>query len=282
MNDVIDSEGIRSGARSGSGKLAIVTGASSGIGKELARQFAMGGYDLVIASEGEGLEPAAAELAGYGVRVEAVRVDLASYDGVETLYARIRAIGRPIDAVALNAGVGVGGPFVQTDLRAEINLIQLNVTSTVHFAKRVLADLLAQGDGKILFTASIASEMPAPYEAVYGASKAFVYSFANALREEVRDAGLTVTILMPGATDTNFFDRAGMQDTKVGTQEKHENDPAEVARLGYEALMAGEDEVIAASLKTKLQGVASKILPESVKAKMHARMSAPGTAPQPH
>lgn len=160
----------------------------------------------------------------------------------------------------------------------ELKLIQLNVTSTVHLTKRVVADMVARGKGRILITSSIAAVMPSPFEAVYGASKAFDLSFASSLREEVKDAGVTVTALMPGPTDTNFFRRAGMEDTKAGTESKDENEPAEVARQGFEALMRGDERVIAASLKTKLQGAAARFLPESVEAAWHRSISEPGTA----
>ncbi|HEU4410842.1 MAG TPA: SDR family NAD(P)-dependent oxidoreductase [Polyangiaceae bacterium] len=259
--------------------LAAVTGASSGIGFELARQFAQNGFDLVIAAEDEGIAAAARALEALGARVDPVRVDLATYEGVEALYERIRSAARPLEAIAINAGVGVGGDFArETDLQRELELIRLNVTSTVHLTKRVVADMVARGKGRVLITSSIAAVMPSPFEAVYGASKAFDLSFASSLREELKDTGVTVTALLPGPTDTNFFHRAGMDDTKAGTESKDENDPADVARQGFEALMRGDDRVVAASLKTKLEGAAARFLPESVKAAWHRTMSEPGTA----
>lgn len=203
--------------------------------------------------------------------------NLASYEGVETLVEKIEGTGQPVDAIAINAGVGVGGDFArQTDLAEELNLIQLNVVSTVHLAKRVLKNMVARGQGRVLFTASIASIQPAPFEAVYGASKAFILSFSEALRSELKDTGVSVTALMPGATETNFFHRAGMDDTKVGASQK--DDPAEVARQGFEALMEGKDRVVAGSLKTKAQGVMSNLLPDTVKAEQHRKLSEPGSA----
>jgi uncharacterized protein len=256
---------------------AVVTGASSGIGYELANQFAQHGFDLLIAAEDGGIVDAARTLQGQGASVQSVQVDIATTEGVEELYAKIGATGRPVDAIALNAGVGVGGDFVRkTDLQDELRLIALNVTSPVHLAKRVLKDMVGRGQGKVLFTSSIAAVMPAPFEAVYGASKAFLLSFAEALRNELKDTGVTVTALMPGPTETNFFHRAGMDDTKVGASKK--DDPAEVARQGFEALMAGDDHVLAGSLKVKAQGMASEILPETVKAGMHRRLAEPGSA----
>ncbi len=257
--------------------LAVVTGASSGIGYDLATQFAQHGFDLLIAAEDQGIAEAAHAFEGLGAGVESLQVDLATYDGVEELYGKITASDRPVEALALNAGVGVGGDFARgTDLRDELKLIALNVTSSVHLAKRVLPDMVGRGNGRVLFTASIAATMPAPFEAVYGASKAFLLSFAEALRNELKDTGVTVTALMPGPTDTNFFHRAGMDDTKAGAGKK--DDPAEVARQGFEALMAGKDHVVAGSLKSKLSGAANEVLPETAKAEAHRRLAEPGSA----
>ncbi|HWT24880.1 MAG TPA: SDR family NAD(P)-dependent oxidoreductase [Solirubrobacteraceae bacterium] len=259
--------------------LAVVTGASSGIGLELARQFAEGGFDLVIAAEDGDIAAAARELEGTGARVEPVQVDLATPDGVEELHRRIRATGRPVDAIALNAGVGAGGAFAtDTDLAGELQIVDLNVRSTVHLAKLVVRDMVARGEGRILFTSSIASTMPGSFQAVYNASKSFVQSFALALRNELKDTDITVTSLMPGPTDTEFFERADMLDTKVGASDK--DDPADVARDGFEALMAGEERVVSASLSTKLQGRGSRFMPDSAKAEMHRKMAEPGSADQ--
>ncbi len=257
--------------------LAVVTGASSGIGYELARQFAEHGFDLLVTATGPALDAAASKLNKSGAQVDAVQADLASYEGVESLYDAIKATGRPVDAIAINAGVGVGGDFArETDLRAELNLINLNVSSSVHLAKRVLNDMVARGSGRVLFTSSIAGVMPGPFEAVYAASKAFLLSFSEALRNELKDTGVSVTALMPGPTDTNFFHRAGMDDTKAGAGKK--DDPAQVARQGFEALMSGDDHVIAGSAKNKLQGAAAKLLPETAKAAQHRKLTEPGSA----
>ena len=254
---------------------AVVTGASSGIGFELAKQFAEHGFDLLLNAEDARLEEAAQQLRASGGNVQTVRSDLASYDGVERLYAAIVATGRPVDAAALNAGVGQGGAFVETDLADEIRLIELNVTSTVHLAKRLLAGMVARDEGRLLITSSIASTMPGSFQAVYNASKSFVQSFAQALDNELKDSNVTITSLMPGPTETNFFTRADMQDTKVGQSPK--DDAAQVAKQGYDALMAGRAKVVAGSRKTKLQGVANKVLPEKIKAAAHRRMAEPGS-----
>ena len=256
----------------------MVTGASSGIGYELAKQFAEHGYDLLIAAEDSQIEQAAADLRRDGQnQVLPVRADLATYEGVEKLYAAIVETGRPVDAIALNAGRGIGGDFAtQTDLQDELNVIDVNVTSTVHLAKRVLPDMIARDAGDVLFTSSIASMMPGTYQAVYNASKSFVQSFAEALRNELKDTKVTITSLMPGPTDTQFFERADMMDTKVGQSSK--DDPAVVAKQGFEALMAGKDHVVAGSGKNKVMAGAAKVTPETVKARMHRSMSEPGSA----
>jgi short-subunit dehydrogenase len=259
---------------SSSRPLAVVTGASSGIGLELARQFAENGFDLVVNASGERIADAARQLAVPAATVEAVQADLATPAGVEELYGRIG--GRPVAAAALNAGIGAGGAFAtDTDLADELRLIDLNVRSTVHLAKLLVRDMVARDEGRILFVSSIASTMPGSFQAVYNASKSFVQSFALALREELKDTEVTVTSLMPGPTDTEFFERADMLDTKVGAGDK--DDPADVARKGFEALMAGEERVVAASLSTKLQGRGSRFLPDRAKAAMHRRMAEPGS-----
>src|SRR3954447_2495862 len=253
--------------------LALVTGASSGIGLELARQFGQNGFDLVIAAEDPGLSAAAAELRQTGAEVQPVQVDLRTPEGVSQLYSAATAAGRSLDAVALNAGVGRGGAFLDTPLEDEQDIIDLNITSTVHLAKLVLRDMAARDEGRVLITSSIASTMPGSFQAVYNASKSFLQSFGEALQNELKDTGVTVTSLMPGPTDTNFFRRADMDDTKVGESAK--DDPAQVAKQGFEALMKGEDKLVAGSLKTKVQGAASAVLPDKLKAAAHRQMAEP-------
>ena len=215
----------------GSG-LAVVTGASSGIGFELARQFAEHRFDLIVVAEDESIGGAADELRDLRVEVEPVQVDLTRAADVDRLWERVRARGRPLAAIAINAGVGVGGPFVDNDLEDELRLIDLNVVSVVRLAKYAVRDMVSRGSGRILLTSSIAAEAPAPFLAVYGASRAFVQSFADALHYELKDTGVTVTALQPGPTDTGFFERVEEKD-----------DSAEVARQGFEAMMAGEHRV---------------------------------------
>lgn len=259
-------------------KFAVVTGASSGIGYELARVFAKNGYDLLVVSEQDRIEEAGADFSTFNVDVKTVKADLATYEGVERLWKEIEGTGRAVDAIAINAGVGVGGDFArETDLEEELNMIQLNVTSVVHLAKRVVQHMVRRNEGKILITSSIAGTMPTPLSTVYGATKAFDLSFARGLRQELEDTNITVTALQPGATDTEFFDRADMGNTKVGTEGKHENDPADVAQQGFDAMMKGEDHVYAASWKTKIQGELGRFIPESVKGAMHKKMMEPKT-----
>ncbi|MDQ4010830.1 MAG: SDR family NAD(P)-dependent oxidoreductase [Actinomycetota bacterium] len=254
---------------------AVVTGASSGIGFELAKQFAQNGFDLLVTAEDEGLGSAADHLQAAGTHVQAVQADLSNYDGVERLYAAIRATGRPVSAAALNAGVGQGGVFIDTDLADELRIIDLNISSTVHLAKRLLPEMVARDDGKMLITSSIASTMPGPFQAVYNASKSFLQSFAEALDNELKDTAVTITSLMPGPTDTNFFHRADMEDTKIGQGPK--DDPAQVAKQGFDALMAEKEKIVAGSVKTKAQGVGNTVLPDKLKAAAHRRMAEPGS-----
>jgi len=261
--------------------LALITGASSGIGYELARQFAMDGHDLVITATTEaGLDSAAGELRSLGAQVTTVVADLTDFDGVETLYAAVRGAGRPLAAAALNAGVGLGGYFVGgTDLQREIAMIQLNTISQVHLTKRLLPDMVAQGAGKLLFTASISGTMPTPYEAVYGATKAFLVSFAEAVKSELKDSGvegITITLLMPGQVDTNFWPRADMLTNKLGVGEKAS--PAKVAEEGYAAFKEGKDRIVAGLTSSKFIGnVVNNLAPDTVKAALHAAQAKPGS-----
>jgi short-subunit dehydrogenase len=251
--------------------LAVITGASSGIGFHLAEELARRGCDLVICAEDDAIHQAAQAMRGLGVQVEVVQTDLATRDGVEDLLRVVQGREDPVEILCLNAGVGNAGPFVETSLEDDLRLLELNVMAPVHLAKRLLPAMVSGNGGRVLVTSSIAAVMPGPRYATYAASKAFLLSFAEAVRYELRDSGVTVTALMPGPTDTGFFDRAGMEDTVVSSMPK--DDPADVARDGIEAMFDNEDHVVAHSWRNKLQAALGKGLPEPAKARVHAAMT---------
>jgi short-subunit dehydrogenase len=257
----------------GPSQLALVTGASTGIGRALARELVERGYDVVVAAEEPAIDAAATGLRASGRAVVPVQVDLATAGGVEELYRRACEAG-PVAVVALNAGIGVSGRFDKTTLEENLTLVDLNVRSTVHLAHLVVRDMVARGEGKVLVTSSIAAVAPGPYHAAYAASKAFVHSFAEGLRVELEDTGVTVTSLMPGPTDTEFFARADMGDTKLGRMDD-KDDPQEVARDGVEGLLAGKSSVVAGSLKNRVQAELATHLPDALAAPILARMAKP-------
>lgn len=257
---------------------AVVTGGSNGIGFELARQFAQNGYDVMIASEDESrLREAANELSSAGSAISTCTTDLATEEGVERLSTAIRSSQRPVDVLCVNAGVGLGGAFVDTDLQRELRMIDLNVRGAVQLTKPIVREMASRGSGKILFTSSIAATMPDPFEAVYGATKAFLRWFGEALRNELKDTGVGVTVLMPGVTDTDFFRRADMLDTKAGASDK-KDDPAVVAKAAFEALQKDKDKVIPTA-KNKMLGAVAGAMPDSAAAQAHRGLSKPGSAP---
>lgn len=252
--------------------LAVVTGASSGIGLELARQFAAHGYDLVLAADRDLGEAHSAVESEGGAVVDAVECDLSTAEGVNQLYGRLR--GRPVDALAANAGIGLGHAFLDQELPDALKVVDTNIKGTLALVHAVGRDMRTADRGRILITSSVVSKIPGPFQAVYNASKAFLQSFSFALRNELKETSVTVTALLPGATETEFFDRADLKDTKVGDA-KHD-DPAMVAKAGFEALMKGEGDVVA-GLKNKLQVAATRVLPETQLAEMHRGMAEPGS-----
>jgi len=257
----------------GATPLALVTGASTGIGRALAAQLAEHGFDVVIAAEEAEIHAAADDLAEHGQRIIPVQTDLSTHDGVAELHTKVTELGRPLVAAVLNAGIGVSGRFDQTALEDDLRLVDLNVRSTVHLAKLVVRDMVAAGSGRLLVTSSIAAVSPGPYHATYAASKAFVHSFAEGIRVELKDTGVTVTSLMPGPTETEFFSRADMEDTGVGQADK--DDARDVAKDGYEAMMAGKASVVAGSFKNRLQAELGTHLPDALAAPIMARMTKP-------
>ncbi|WP_210528762.1 SDR family NAD(P)-dependent oxidoreductase [Rubellimicrobium arenae] len=251
---------------------AIVTGASSGIGYELAKLAAQNGHDLLIAADQPKIQEAAQDLRALGVEVEALEVDLSTLDGVDRLYAAAR--GRPVDALLANAGHGLGHGFLEQDFAEARHVVDTNITGTIYLIQKVGRDMVARRQGRILITGSIAGFMPGTFQAVYNGTKAFINSFAFALREEIKDSGVTVTDLMPGATETEFFERADMEDTKVGAAKK--DDPAMVAEVGWKAMMNGEGDVVA-GWKNKLQSAIANITPAGMLAEQHRKMAEPGS-----
>ena len=252
--------------------LAVVTGASTGIGYELAKLCAENGYDLVVAADTP-LEEAAQVFRSLGAEVRAVETDLATTGGVDELYAAVG--GRPVEALLANAGHGLGRAFLEQDFDEIRHVIDTNITGTVYLIQKIGRDMRARNKGRILITGSIAGFMPGSFQAVYNGTKAFIDSFSFALRNELKETEITVTCLMPGATETEFFKRADMMDTKVGTSEK--DDAADVARQGFDAMMKGEGQVIT-GWQNKLQAAIAHITPSDRLAEIHTKKAKPGTA----
>jgi uncharacterized protein len=254
--------------------LALVTGGSSGIGLELARCFAESGFDVIIAAENADVHVAADQLRSTGVEVRAVQCDLATGPGVVELYREVGRDGRALTAAALNAGIGRGGgTFTDTDLGDHLQVIALNVTGTVHLAKLILSDMVELNSGRILITSSIVATMPGSFQVTYNGSKSFLQSFALGLQNELKDSSVTVTSLMPWVTDTAFFARASMANTRLGRMRK--DDPADVARQGFEGMMRGRRRVVAASPLSKVSALVNTVLPDATKATMQRLLSRP-------
>jgi len=253
--------------------LAVVTGASTGIGYELAKCCAREGFDLIVAADEPRIHEAAADLSAHGVSVSAVEADLATLEGVEKLYSAIK--GRPVDALLANAGRGLGRAFLDQDFNDILHVINTNVTGTVYLIHKVCNDMRTRDHGRILITGSIAGFMPGSFQAVYNGSKAFLDSFSFAIRNELKDTAITVTCLMPGATETEFFERADLMDTKIGQGKK--DDAAKVAQQGFHAMMKGEGDVVTGWMN-KLQSAISLLMPSDMAAEMHRKQAEPETA----
>ena len=241
-------------------KTALITGGSSGIGLELAKLFAQDGYHLILVARHQNeLENVAAQLMQHGNQVRTIVKDLSKMDEAKAL---CNEVTENVDILVNDAGQGVYGLFTDNDLERELDIIHLNVCATVILTKHFLKQMVERGDGRILNLGSVAGKLPGPWQAVYHATKAFVLSFTTAVREEVKDSGVTLTALMPGVTDTDFFNKAGMNDSKAVQDKEAMADPADVAKAGYEALMAGKDRVIA-GLKNSLEVHAANLMPDS-------------------
>ena len=254
-------------------QLALVTGASSGIGYELARLCAQNDCDLVIAADDPAIHQAADAFRQLGADVTVVETDLATLAGVDRLYEAAK--GRRIDALLANAGHGLGKAFLDQDFADARHVIDTNITGTIYLIQKVGRDMRAASAGRILITGSIAGFMPGAFQAVYNGTKAFIDSFSFALRNELKDSGVTVTCLMPGATETEFFERADLMDTKVGVSEK--DDPAVVARDGFEAMLAGKADVVS-GWRNKLQTTIANVTPNEMLAEQHRKMAEPGSS----
>ena len=254
---------------------AIVTGASTGIGFELATLAAKNGYDLLVVADEPLIEAAAQDFRQFGTDVQALEADLSTFDGVDQLLSA--AGGRQIDLVCANAGRGLGEAFLDQDIAEWRKVIDTNVVGTSYLLQKVLRDMVARNDGKVLVTGSIAGYIPGAFQAVYNGTKSYVDSFVAAIQNEIKDAdGVTLTNLMPGPVETEFFDRAHMMDTSVGTDPK-KSDPADVAKDGWDALMAGKAAVVS-GWKNKIQSAVANITPNAVLAEQHRKMAEPGTA----
>jgi uncharacterized protein len=254
-------------------RFAVVTGASTGIGLELARCCAKDGFDLLIAADEPEIERAASDLRASGATVETVQADLSTVEGVDKLYNAAK--GRQVDALLANAGRGLGHAFLDQDFKQARRVIDTNITGTVYLIHKVGNDMRRRNSGRILITGSIAGFIPGSFQAVYNGSKAFLNSFSFALREELKDTKITVTCLMPGATETEFFKRADLMDTSVGTAKK--DDAGMVAQTGFDAMMNGEGDVVS-GWKNKIQSSVANVTPAGVLAKQHRKMAEPGSA----
>lgn len=252
----------------------MITGASSGLGLELAKLFAQDGYDIAISGSSDHIFEAAETIKSYGVEAYPHQADASTYEGVEAFWEFVKSKDRELDAAVLNVGVSIGGSFLENDLQEELKLIDINISGTVHMAKRVVQDMVPNKKGDILIVSSLSATLPTPYETVYGPSKAFGFMFAESLREELRDTGVNVTAMLPGATNTDFHHNAGMDSTYFG-DERNKNDKELVAQQGYDALKNKLDHVVCGDEATKKAAEDNRTTPEEVKAAEHAKKAKP-------
>lgn len=253
------------------GRLAVVTGASTGIGRAFAQLLSRKGYDLLLAADEPEIHQVCSDLEAGGRNVSAVQVDLALPEGVERLHDAVTAHPSPVSVGILNAAMGVHGRIDEASLEDQLRLVDLNVRSTLHLTVLLARDMVAHHEGRLLLVSSIAGKAPGPGHAAYAASKAFVHSFAEAARHELAGTGVSVTSLLPGPTDTDFFRRAGMEETRVAQGPK--DSPDDVARDGYEAMMAGRDHVVAGSVRNSVQAMGTTVVPDPIAARLAARQT---------
>ncbi|HZI53159.1 MAG TPA: SDR family oxidoreductase [Chitinophagaceae bacterium] len=255
----------------------LITGGSEGIGFELAKQFAQHGHNLIlVARDGTQLENAKNSLQADGLDVLTISKDLFNTEAAFELYDELKNRNLDVGILVNNAGQGVYGLFEHTDIRRELAIVQLNISALLILTKLFMQDMLDRGDGKILNVSSVASKTPGPWQSVYHGTKAFVQSFSEAIRSEVKEKGITVTTLLPGATDTDFFNKADMQESKTVEDKDKLSDPAKVAEDGYNALMSGDDKVIS-GLKNKMSVAMSNLMTESAAADMTKKQQEPVT-----
>lgn len=255
-------------------KHALVTGGSAGIGLEIARLLAGDGYDLVITGRGKRVFDAADELRKAGADVLPVQSDLSTEEGNMALLDALASSAQVPEIVVLNAGIAIGGAFIDVALERHLQLIALNVISPVRIAHALIPGMVANGGGKILLVSSLSATTPTPYESVYGPSKAFLSSFGHSIREELAGTNVQITILHPGATATGFHATAGMGDTGFGDN-SWKNDPVLVARQGYEGMKRGETSVVGGDEATQKAALSNLRLSEEEKARRHAVMARP-------
>ncbi len=248
----------------------MVTGASTGIGRELARVSAANGFDLVIAADEPLIHDAAAMCEDLGAAVMPVEADLATIEGVEQLYAAVG--GRRVDALLANVGRGLGDQFLEQDFNDVRRVIDTNITGTIYLIHKVGRDMRAHGSGRMMIVGSEAGYIPGAFHAVYNGTKAFINSFAFALREELKDTGISITLVMPGPTDTDFFERADMEQTPVAKGSK--DDPGVVAEQGFAAMMKGEADIVV-GWRNKVQTTIANVTPSELLAKMHRKKAEP-------
>ena len=245
-------------------KYALITGGTSGIGYELAKLFAKDGYSLIlVARTTDRLQEVTDEFKQLGVEVTPIAKDLFKDGAAQEVYDEVKKMGILVDVLVNDAGQGQVGMFTEVELQRHLDIVHLNVVSLVTLTKLFLDDMVKRDTGRILQLGSIVSKTPAPYFAVYAASKAFVLSFSEALSYELKDTNVTMTCLMPGRTDTDFFHKADMTDTKE--YQKDLDDPAEVAKNGYEALMSGESRIVS-GMKNKMMMGMLNATPDSINA----------------